>query len=150
LIPFAKLSTQLKPASIRARKLHAVSCIFSSFFIALFWFIPGNYAMAMLFCGLLGQATGLQVSLPVNDIQEILGPERVDRFGQYSGMTYLFASPFILTGPMITGLLVDRFGINVVAYWAITGFCASAVFLMVSLRADDVEKIDDDADKRRV
>jgi predicted MFS family arabinose efflux permease len=129
--------------SIRARKLHALSCIFSSFFIALFWFIPGNYAMAMLFCGLLGQATGLQVSLPVNDIQDILGPTRGDRFGQYTGMTYLFASPFILTGPMLTGLLVDRFGINVVAYWAIAGFVASAVLLMVSLRADDVERIDE-------
>lgn len=130
--------------SIRARKLHATSCMFSSFFIALFWFIPGNYAMAMLFCGLLGQATGLQVSLPVNDIQDILGPKRGDRFGQYTGMTNLFASPFILTGPMITGLLVDRFGINVVAYWAIAGFCGSAVFLTVSLKADDVDRIDED------
>lgn len=104
--------------------------------------------MAMLFAGLLGQATGLQVSLPVNDIQDILGPGRGDRFGQYTGMTYLFASPFILTGPMITGLLVDRFGINSVAYWAIAGFCCGAVFLMLSLRFDDVDRIDGDLAKR--
>ena len=99
--------------------------------------------MAMLFAGLLGQATGLQVSLPVNDIQDILGPKRGDRFGQYAGMTYLFASPFILTGPMLTGLLVDRFGINMVGYWAIAGFCGSALFLMISLKLDDVHKIDE-------
>lgn len=99
--------------------------------------------MAMLFCGLLGQVTGLQVSLPVNDIQDILGPGRGDRFGQCTSMTYLFGSPFILTGPIITGLLVDAFGINVVGYWSITGFCASAGLLTVSLRVDDVERIDD-------
>jgi MFS family permease len=105
--------------------------------------------MAMLFSGLLGQATGLQVSLPVNDIQDILGPTRNERFGQYTGMTYLFASPFILTGPMITGLLVDRFGINAVAYWAIAGFCASAVLLMISLKADDIHRIDEDVQKKK-
>jgi MFS family permease len=116
----------------------------STFFIALFWFIPSSYAVAMLFCGLLGQATGLQVSLPVNVIQEILGPDRGDRFGQYTGMTYLFASPFILAGPIITGLLVDQWGINVVAYWSMAGFCGSAVFLTVSLKIDDVDRIDGD------
>ena len=105
--------------------------------------------MAMLFCGLLGQATGLQVSLPVNDIQDILGPKRGDRFGQYTGITYLFASPFILTGPMITGFLVDRFGINMVAYWAIAGFCGSAVFLMISLKVDDVDSIDGDLERKQ-
>lgn len=110
--------------------------------------------MAMLFCGLLGQAIGLQVSLAVNDIQDILGPGRGDRFEQYTGMTYLFASPFILTGPIITGLLVDAFGINAVAYWSIAGFCASAGLLTVSLRVNDVERIDDveeiDQGKRKV
>jgi hypothetical protein len=104
--------------------------------------------MAMLFAGLLGQATGLQVSLPVNDIQDILGPKRGDRFGQYAGMTYLFASPFILTGPMITGLLVDRFGINMVGYWAIAGFCACAVFLMISVNVNDVDKIDENPGRK--
>jgi hypothetical protein len=104
--------------------------------------------MAMLFCGLLGQATGLQVSLPVNDIQDILGPKRGDRFGQYTGMTSLFASPFILTGPMVTGILVDQFGINVVAYWAIAGFCAAALFLTISLKADDVDKIDENWERK--
>jgi MFS family permease len=123
--------------------------MFSSFLIALFWFIPSNYAMAMLFCGLLGQATGLQVSLPVNDIQDILGPKRGERFGQYTGMTNLFASPFILTGPMITGLLVDRFGLNAVAYWAMAGFFGGAVFLTVSVKADDVGKIDEDLGRKK-
>jgi hypothetical protein len=105
--------------------------------------------MAMLFCGLLGQATGLQVSLPVNDIQDILGRDRGDRFGQYIGMTNLFASPFILTGPVITGLLAERFSINFVAYWAIGGFFGCSVLLSVSLRADDVDRIDEDLKWKR-
>jgi MFS family permease len=119
-----------------------MSCILSSILIGIFWFTPGNYAMAMLFSGLLGQATGLQVSLPVNDIQEILGPDRGDRFGKYIGMTNMLASPFILTGPVITGLLVERFGINSVAYWSLGGFFGCAAFLTASLKMDDMDKID--------
>lgn len=98
--------------------------------------------MAMLFCGFLGQTSGLQVVLPVNDIQDILGPKRQDRFGQYTGMTYLIASPFILTGPLVTGLLVDKFGMNAVAYWTIAGFVASAVFLTISVNTDDIDNVD--------
>ena len=105
--------------------------------------------MAMLFCGLLGQSTGLQVVLPVNDIQEILGSDRAHRFGQFVGMTYFIASPFILTGPIITGILVDRFGINVVGIWSIAGFCAGAVCLFVSVSIDDIDRIDSPSERKQ-
>lgn len=46
--------------------------------------------------------------------------------------------------PVITGVLVDGFDINAMGYWAIAGFGISALLLLVSLKANDLDKIDGD------
>lgn len=97
----------------------------------------------MIFAGLFGWFTGLMASLPVNDVAEILGRNRMSLLGQFVGIVYLCASPFVLVGPVITAALVESFGISAVGIWACVVFGIGGCLLVCSLCVrDDVEKLE--------
>jgi MFS family permease len=129
-----------------ARAVHLVACLYSIIVISAFWFTAQSYAAAVAFAALFGIGTGVMVSLPINDVADILGPNRSRFFGQYAGVVYLCASPFILAGPVITGVLEQEFGIWTVAAWACGGLAAGALLLGLGLcLRDDTEKFDEQA-----
>lgn len=111
--------------------------------ISAFWTTTNDLGTAMIFAGLFGWFTGLMASLPINDIADILGQNRMSLFGQFAGLVYLCASPFVFAGPIIAAALSERFGISAVGIWACFCFAVGGALMLLSVcvRAD-VEKID--------
>ena len=84
-------------------------------------------------------------SLPTNDVQDILGPNRTALFGQYAGMVYTIASPCIFTGAVISGALVDNAGVVYAGVFAIIAIFLGAVCMVFSITLkDDTDKFDTD------
>lgn len=97
----------------RARLIHAVACFVAAVVVAACWFAITTYQGALGFVALFGLALGVMVSLPNNDVQDLLGDKRTYLFGQYSGTVYTCCSPFVLSGAVVTGALVQYFGVQV-------------------------------------
>lgn len=130
---------------VQARKIHAVACIAALIEVALAWNLATNYAGACTFASFFGLILGIMVSLPINDVQEILGKDRTHLLGQYAGMVYTCASPFILTGGIVSGALVDHHHIRAPGIWACVTFGLGFVLIFISLVIkDDTWKFDQD------
>ena len=84
------------------------------------------------------------VSLPINDIQEILGEKRKHLFGQYAGVAYMIASPFVLGGVAFAGYLADTFGALPPGIFSAATVTVGALFLFASSwLKDDTQDFDD-------
>lgn len=78
------------------------------------------------------------VSLPINDVQEILGHKRTWLLGQYAGAVYTCAAPFILGGAVISGALVQNFDIWIAPGAYVVGcFVNTGVLLLIGLSLKD-------------
>jgi MFS family permease len=130
---------------VKARKIHVVACIVAVIEVALAWNLTYSYHGACIFASFFGLILGIMVSLPINDAQEILGKNRTHLLGQYAGMVYTCASPFILAGGIVTGALVDRYHVKSAGIWACATFGIGSVLILVSLMIkDDTWKFDED------
>ena len=125
-----------------ARKLDAASCLFPSFLLGVFWFTPGNYAWEMLFCGLLAQATGLQVAARQRHaghswtetrrpVWTVCGDDISIRKSLYPDWNCEYGS--------VGGQIWDQYG-RMLGH---CGFCSTAVFLIISVTVDGADKIDE-------
>ena len=105
--------------------------------VSVFWVHSTGFGAAAVFAGLFGATLGIMVSLPINDIADILGPSRQKMLGQYAGFVYMIASPFILVGTVIAGVLVDKFRVSHAGVWAAVTIGIGAVFIFLSLVLED-------------
>jgi MFS family permease len=129
---------------VKARKIHAVACFVAVIEVALAWNLTHTYIGACFFGSFFGLILGIMVSLPINDAQDILGKDRTHLLGQYAGTVYTCASPFILTGGLVTGALVDRYHIAAAGIWACVTFGVGFLLIVVSLVIkDDTWKFDE-------
>ena len=130
---------------IKARKIHCLTCVAITILILPAWLKSKHYPSAATFAGLFGFLLGIMVSLPVNDVQEILGDDRAHLFGQYSGVMYTCASPFIFGGAVIAGALVDTVGLYEAGVFAGSVFFAGGCLIFLSLYVpDDTWKFDEE------
>jgi MFS family permease len=129
---------------LRARKIHFVSCLVATAVILTFWLKATSYAAGCTFAALFGLILGIMVSLPINDTQDILGSHRTQLLGQYAGVVYTIASPFVLGGALIGGIIVDHFHTRAAGIWAASTFGVGAVLICLSfVLKDDTWKFDD-------
>ncbi|RMZ83019.1 hypothetical protein DV737_g1783, partial [Chaetothyriales sp. CBS 132003] len=119
---------------IAARKVHCVATLANAVLIYAGWLRSRDFASAAVFAGLFGFLLGIMVSLPVNNVQEVLG-DRMRLFGQYSGAMYTCAAPFMLCGAVVAGAMVDskEDGITGAGIWAASVFLAGGLLIFVSL-----------------
>ncbi|RMZ91048.1 hypothetical protein DV736_g1713, partial [Chaetothyriales sp. CBS 134916] len=130
---------------IKARKVHCTATLANAVLIYAGWLRSRDFASAAVFAGLYGFLLGIMVSLPVNNVQEVLG-HRTELFGQYSGAMYTCAAPFILCGAVVAGALVDSKlnGITGAGIWAASVFLTGGLLILVSLLIpDDTYKFDE-------
>ena len=112
--------------------------------VAAFWPTVRGFGAGGVFAGLYGFILGIMVSLPINDIQEILGEKRKHLFGQYAGVAYTIASPFILGGVAFAGFLADTHGaLSAGLFSAVTVAIGGVFLLMSSVLKDDTQDFDD-------
>lgn len=117
--------------------MHAVACLTFVLLVGSLWPVTTSYGAAGTFAGLLGSTLGIMASLPINDVQDILGHNRTALLGQYAGLVYTIASPFIFTGAVIAGALVDNAGVVYAGIYASSAIFLGAVFIILSLQLED-------------
>ena len=122
----------------RARKIHAVACFCSCILIGGCWFKVSSFPGGMVFVALFGATLGVMVSLPINDVQDLLGNERTYLLGQYAGTVYMCASPFIFGGAVISGALVQYFNIKMApGVWTIVCLGTGGCLIVIGLCMKD-------------
>lgn len=122
----------------RARKIHAVACLVACILIGPCWFSVSSFEGGVAFAGLYGSTFGVMASLPINDVQDLLGNGRTHLLGQYAGTVYTCCSPFMLAGGVLVGLLVAMFDVDVApAVWCMVCFGLGAVLIVVGLVIED-------------
>ena len=105
--------------------------------VSVFWVHTTGFDAAAAFAGLFGATLGIMVSLPINDIADILGDERQKMLGQYAGFVYMIASPFILSGAVIAGVLVDKVRVSHAGLFAAVAIGVGSIFIALSLVLED-------------
>ncbi|KAF2236967.1 MFS general substrate transporter [Viridothelium virens] len=99
------------------------------------WTLARTFAAAIAFAVLFGTVSGAIIALPAAGIAEILGPTREAqaRLGQWVGMVFSAAAAFTLTGPVVAGHLVSRYGSWLaVQLWAGLCLTVASVCMVVS------------------
>lgn len=123
---------------IKARKIHAAACLISVIVIASCWFSVTSFKGGLSFASLFGLCLGVMVSLPINDIQDILGNDRTYLLGQYAGAVYTCCCPFILGGVLISAALIQYFDVFIApAVYTMGCFSAGGVFILIGLLIKD-------------
>lgn len=122
---------------LQSRKIHATACVAAVLVVGSAWFLATTYAQGCAFATVFGLMLGTMVSLPINDAAEILGPDRSHMLGQYAGVMFSIASPFVLAGAVISGALVDHLHVRNAGIWAMCCFAACAALIVLSLVLPD-------------
>ena len=138
---------------VKARKIHVCACFTSVLIIASSWFTVESFRGGLGFAALFGLCLGVMVSLPINDMQEILGNERTYLLGQYAGAVYTCCCPFMLGGIVTAGALIQYFDVFIApAIWTICCFSAGGVLMLIGLCIKDdtacFEELDDENQTR--
>lgn len=121
-----------------ARKIHAIACFAATIVVGACWFEVASFEGGEAFAALFGLTLGIMVSLPINDVQDLLGNDRTHLLGQYAGAVYTCCCPFILGGAVITGALVQYFDVWIApGAWCIACFVLGGCGILVGLWMDD-------------
>lgn len=135
----------------QARKIHAIACFCAVLLVGSCWFEVSSFAGGMSFAALFGTCLGVMVSLPINDVQDLLGHGRTGLLGQYAGTVYTCCSPCVLCGAVISGALVEYLGVRIApGLWCMgcftIGGCGIILGLCMKDDTDCFQDLDDDAD----
>lgn len=121
-----------------ARRIHAVACFAAATVVASCWFTVSSFEGGEVFASLFGLTLGIMVSLPINDVQDLLGHDRTHLLGQYAGAVYTCCCPFILGGAIISGALVQFFEVWVApGAWCVVCFVLGGIGIVVGLMIQD-------------
>ncbi|KAK5951646.1 hypothetical protein OHC33_007325 [Knufia fluminis] len=122
----------------RARKIHAIACFVAVIVIGSCWFTVSTFEGGLVFVALFGLTLGVMVSLPINDVQEILWNKRTHLLGQHAGAVYTCCCPFMLGGAVIAGAMVQYFNVWVApGAWSMSCFFLGGCGLVVGLCIKD-------------
>jgi MFS family permease len=117
-----------------ALNVHAIGTFAASLLVLLLWTMAKTAPAAFAFVVLFGIFLGAVIGLPPASIACILGPDPAaqSRLGQETGQMYSTAATFALTGPVIAGHLISRYGGNYLTVQCWSGVC---LFLSASCMA---------------
>ena len=117
-----------------ALNVHAVVTFAASLLVLLLWTMAKTVPTAIAFVVMFGIFSGAVIGLPPASVAYILGPDPIaqSRLGQWTGQMYSTAAPFALTGPVIAGHLISRYGGNYLTVQCWSGVC---LFLSASCMA---------------
>jgi len=109
-----------------ALHVHFVVMFVASILLLAMWTTVNNVAGAFAFVILFGAFSGAVIGMPPATIAHIINhaPDTDhSRMGHWTGMMYTVAAPFALTGPVIAGYLITRFGNNFLTVQLWSGMC---------------------------
>ena len=108
-----------------ALNVHAVVTFAASLLVLLLWTMAKTVPAAIAFVVVFGIFSGAVIGLPPASVAYILGPDPVaqSKLGQWTGQMYSTAAPFALTGPVIAGHLISRYGGNYLTVQCWSGLC---------------------------
>ncbi|KAL9090516.1 MAG: hypothetical protein Q9165_005277 [Trypethelium subeluteriae] len=131
-----RLASAYLADALGALSIHLVFTASGSLLCLCLWTLARTFAAAIAFAVLFGAVSGAIIALPAAGVAEILGPTREAqaKLGQWTGMVFSASAAFTLTGPVVAGHLVSRYGSWLaVQLWA--GLClAVASLCMVGSR----------------
>lgn len=134
-----RLSTGYLSDRHGALKVHFVVTLMAAALVLVHWTLAQNQAGAIAFVVLFGAVSGAVIGLPAASVANILAKTEGDmsKLGHWTGMMYTMSAPFALTGPVIAGHLLQRYGKNIsfISAQLWSGFCLllSAVMMFVAL-----------------
>lgn len=131
----------------RARKIHVLACFAAVVIVGACWFEVSSFEGGEVFAAFFGLTLGVMVSLPINDIQDLLGDNRTQLMGQYAGVVYTCCCPFIVGGAVVAGALVKSFDVLIApAAWCTVCFGLGGFGILVGLwMEDDTSCFEDDS-----
>ncbi|KAK6530353.1 hypothetical protein TWF694_003709 [Orbilia ellipsospora] len=116
-----------------ALQVHFIVTLVSSFLCLFLWTFAKDLAATLAFVILFGAFSGSVIGLPPAAMAAVLGPDRQERLGHWTGMMYTVSSVFALTGPVVAAnLIVKHENYLTVQVWS--GLCLflSAVSICVA------------------
>jgi len=132
-----RLSSSYLCDKFGALNVHAFVTFIAALLCLILWTCAKKLAAAIVFVILFGAFSGSVIGLPPASMAFILGPSEDGqaRLGQWTGMMYSIAAPFALTGPLIEGYIIQRYGYNFVTIQCFSGACfLMSALLMASAR----------------
>ena len=120
-----------------ALNVHATVTYVAALLVLCLWTTAKTVPAAIAFVVLFGIFSGAVIGLPPASVAFILGPDPLAqaKLGQWTGMMYSSAAIFALTGPVIAGHLISRYGDNflTVQLWSGTCMMISAFCMSVAI-----------------
>ncbi|KAK5161575.1 hypothetical protein LTR04_004167 [Oleoguttula sp. CCFEE 6159] len=110
-----------------ALNVHMTVTLLASLLTLILWTLTSTLAAGIAFVVLFGIISGSVIGLPPASVAYILGPgpHQQAKLGQWTGMMYTSAAAFALTGPVIAGYLISRFG----NYYTVQGWSGGCLFV---------------------
>ncbi|PNS16129.1 Riboflavin transporter MCH5 [Sphaceloma murrayae] len=127
-----------------ALRVHAIVSVTSGLLCLCLWTFASTLPSAIAFVVLFGAFSGSVIGLPPASMAAILGKgeDAQARLGQWTGMMYTAAAPFALTGPVLEGYFIGRFGYNYITIQCFSGTCLliSGGLMAAALRWSEGER----------
>ncbi|KAF2228133.1 major facilitator superfamily domain-containing protein [Elsinoe ampelina] len=121
-----RLSSSFLCDHFGALRVHSLVTLVAGMLCFTLWTLASTLPAAIAFVVLFGAFSGSVIGLPPASMAAILGNRDAAaqaKLGQWTGMMYTTAAPFALTGPVIEGYLIGRFGFGSGAVQAWSGGC---------------------------
>ncbi|KAH7378786.1 major facilitator superfamily domain-containing protein [Pyrenochaeta sp. MPI-SDFR-AT-0127] len=126
---------------VGALNMHIGSQFISALLVLILWTLAGSETDAIAFCVVFGVFSGMVIGLPPASVGNILNCSYTEpgtetfakkKLGHWTGMMYTFAAIPALTGPVIAGHLITKYGYITVQMWSGTNLMLSFVCMLVA------------------
>ena len=112
--------------------IHIGSACGATVLALVLWVLASSAAAALPFVILFGIVSGTLIAMPAACVASFLPNVEQQRLGQWTGMMYTVAAPFVLTGPLIGGaLIIQGSSRHSKPFIYIQGFCGASFGISV-------------------
>lgn len=96
------------------------------------WPRASSRAEVVVFSVVLGLLAGAMFGLPSSGVSHLIPKEHKASRGLWTGIMWTSCAIPAFLGPVIGGRLIDRYGLNVLGYWAGGNFALAGLLLLGS------------------
>lgn len=96
------------------------------------WPRASSRADVIVFSVMLGLLAGAMFGLPSSGVSHLIPKEHKASRGLWTGIMWASCAIPAFLGPVIGGRLIDRYGLNVLGYWAGGNFALAGILLLGS------------------
>ncbi|KAF2863396.1 MFS general substrate transporter [Piedraia hortae CBS 480.64] len=147
---FGRLGSAYLGDKFGALRVHACVTFIAAMLILTCWTTAKTVSAAMGFVVVFGIFSGAVIGLPPASVAHILGPDHINKLGQWTGILYSSSAIFALTGPVIAGHLITAYNRNFLTVQLWSGFCllfSSGCMAMSILKLKTSHQYMDEVDK---